>query len=178
MVLGGVEHLEERGGRIASPVRADLVDLVEHEDRIAGLGAAKGLDDPAGQGADIGPPVAPDLGLVPHSTERHARELPPQRPRNALAQAGLAHAGRPHEAEDRLPRRIVARHAGRPRIGFRGLNAALLAELLHRQILEDPVLDLLEVEVVLVQHLAGSMDVDGAAGAAWSRAGWPATRDT
>ena len=164
VVLGGVEHFEERGGRIAPPVRPDLVDLVEHEHRIAGLRAPESLNDAAGKGADIGPPVAPDLGFVPHPTQRHARELSPQGPRNALAQAGLAHPGRPHEAEDRLPRRIVARHAASaPRATCVASAAALLAELLHRQILEDPVLDLFEVEVILVQHLAGPVDVDGSA---------------
>src|SRR4030095_8623073 len=124
------------------------------------------MSGPAGKGSNIGPPVAPDLGFVPHPTQRHARELSPQGPRNALAQARLVHPGRPHEAEDRRPRRIVARHPRRLRADLRGLAAALLAELLHRQILEDPVLDLFEVEVILVQQLAGAVDVEWSAGEA------------
>ena len=40
VVLGGIEHLEQRRRRIAAPVRADLVDLVQHEDRITRLGPA------------------------------------------------------------------------------------------------------------------------------------------
>ena len=47
--------------------------------------------------------------------------------------------------------------AGRPRL-------ALLAQLLDRQVLQDPVLDLLQVVVVLVQDLAGLRHVDLAAG--------------
>ena len=113
VVLRGIQHLQQRRGRIAPPVRADLVDLVEHEDGIAGLGAAEPLDDAAGQRADVGPPVAADLRLVPHPAERHADELPAQGAGDALAEAGLAHARRPHEAEDRLPRRRVAGHPRR-----------------------------------------------------------------
>ena len=56
------------------------------------------------------------------------------------AEAGLADAGRADEAEDR---------AGR-----------LGVQLAHRQVLEDPVLDLLEVVVVLVEDLAGVLDVE------------------
>ena len=34
VVLRGVEHLEQRRARVAAPVGADLVDLVEQEDRV------------------------------------------------------------------------------------------------------------------------------------------------
>ena len=33
-VLLGIEHLEQRRGRIAAEVHAELVDLVEHEHRV------------------------------------------------------------------------------------------------------------------------------------------------
>src|SRR6185436_7556255 len=78
---------------------------------------------------------------------------------HALPEAGLAHARWPHEAEDRLPGRRVAgdgRRLGHP-------ARALLPELLHGQVLENAVLDLVEVVVVLVEDLAGLLDVDGAA---------------
>ena len=45
VVLLGVEHLEQRRGRIAAEVGAELVDLVEHEHRVARLGAPHALDD-------------------------------------------------------------------------------------------------------------------------------------
>ena len=34
VVLRGVEHLEQRRRRVAAPVGAELVDLVEHDDRV------------------------------------------------------------------------------------------------------------------------------------------------
>jgi hypothetical protein len=111
--------------------------------------------------------MAPNFGFVPYPAQRHAHELPAQGAGNALAEAGLAHAGGPHEAEDRLPRRTVAGHAGR--LGGHGCLArarlaspvrAFLPELLDGQVFEDPLLDLLEIEVILVQYLAGPVDVD------------------
>ena len=171
MVLCGIEHLQERGGGVAAPVGADLVDLVEHEDRVSGLGPPEPLDDAARHRPDVRSPVASNLRFVPDPAQRHAHEPPSQRPGDALPEARLAHARRADEAEDRLPRGRVARHARR--LGRRGRPAvrrrarplgALLAELLHREVLEDPILDLVQVEVVLVQHLAGAADVDGPAG--------------
>ena len=60
-----------------------------------------GLDDAAGQRADVGAPVAADLGLVADAAERDADELAPERARDRLAERGLADAGRADEAEDR-----------------------------------------------------------------------------
>ena len=50
-----------------------------------------------------------------------------------MAERGLADARRPHRAEDRA--------------------GEIVLELEHRQVLEDPLLDLVEVEVVLVEDL-------------------------
>ena len=100
-VLLGVEHLEQRRRRIAAEVGADLVDLVEHEHRVARARAAQALDDAARQRADVGAPVAADLRLVAHAAERDAHELAPERARDRAAERGLADAGRPDEAQDR-----------------------------------------------------------------------------
>jgi hypothetical protein len=87
-----------------------------------------------GMRADVGAAVAADLGLVAHAAQRHAHELAPGGPRHALAQRGLAHARRAHQAQD-----------GR---------LDLVDALLHREVLEDAVLDLLQAVVVLVEHLS------------------------
>ena len=75
VVLRRVEHLEQRGRRVAAPVGADLVDLVEHDHRVHRPGVAQRADEPAGQRADVRAPVAADLGLVADAAERHAHEL-------------------------------------------------------------------------------------------------------
>ncbi len=134
-VLLRIQHLQQRRRRIAAPVGPELVHLVQQEQRVGGLGLLHALDDLARHRADIGPPVAADFRLVPHAAERHAHEVPPRRPGDRLAQRGLADAGRSDQAQDRPA------HLGRAR--------------LHRQVLDDPLLDLLQAIVVGFQHLLG-----------------------
>ncbi|MGY4416111.1 hypothetical protein ACVWW4_007847 [Bradyrhizobium sp. LB7.1] len=98
------------------------------------------LDDVAGQRTDIGAPVAADLGLVMHAAEADAHEGAIHRACDGLAERGLADAGRPDEAQDR--------------------RLALRRELAHRQIFDDPGLDLLQAKVISVEDAARFLDVD------------------
>ena len=156
VVLLGVEHLEQRRRRVAAEVGPDLVDLVEDEHRVLALGAAQALDDLARQRADVGAPVAADLGLVAHAAEAQAVELAAERRGDGLAEAGLADARRADEAQDRA------------------LDVGL--HLAHRQVLEDAVLDLLEVVVVVVEDLLGLDRGRSRPRCACSRAAPPASR--
>ena len=140
VVLLGVEHLEQRARWVAAPVGAELVDLVEQEHRVSRARTAQALDDAPRHGADVRAAVAADLRFVTHAAERDADEAPAERARDGLAERGLAHAGRPHEAQDR--RLVLAR------------------ELQHRQVLDQALLHLLQAEVVLVQHLLHVGDVE------------------
>ena len=139
VVLLGIEHLEQSRGRIAAEIGAHLVDLVEQEQRVRGLGLAHRLDDLAGHRADIGAPVAADLGLVAHAAERHAHELAAGRLRDRLAERGLADAGRADQAQDR--------------------PGQLVGALLHREILDDALLDLLQAVVIVIENLLGSDEI-------------------
>ena len=134
VVLLGVEHLEQGRRRIAAEVGAELVDLIEQDDRIARARPAQALQEPARHGADVGAAVAADLGLVPHAAQRGARELAPHRARDRAAKRRLADAGRTHEAQDR-----------RLRLG---------RELAHGEELEDALLHALEPVVVGIEHAA------------------------
>ena len=78
-VLRRVEDLEQRGRRIAAPVGAELVDLVEQDHRVHGAGVAQGPHEAARERADVGAPVTADLGLVADAAEAHAHELAVQR---------------------------------------------------------------------------------------------------
>src|SRR5205823_10805299 len=93
----------------------------------------------ARQRADVGAAVAADLGLVVHAAERDALELAPRGARDRLAERGLAHAGRADEAQDRA--------------------LAVRVELAHREMLEDAALDLVQAEVILVEHAPRLRDV-------------------
>ena len=139
-VLLGVEDFQQRGRGVAAEVGAELVDLVEHEDRVVGPRLADSLDDPAGHGGDVGAAVAADLGLVVDAAQADPDELAAQRLGDALAQRGLAGARRAGEAEDR--------------------PLHVLLELADGQVFEDPLLDLLEVVVVGVEDLAGPAEVE------------------
>ena len=71
VVLGRVEDLEERGGRVALVSSRDLVDLVQHEDRVHRLRLLEGLHDPPGDGPDVRAPMSANLGFVPQIGRAH-----------------------------------------------------------------------------------------------------------
>ena len=151
-VLRRVEHLEQGGGRIAAPVGADLVDLVEEDHRVHRLRVAEGTHEAAREGADVRPAVAANLRLVTDAAKGHPHELAIEGLRDRFADGRLAGAGRPDQGEDRA--RTLVR-----------LDAALLAELRDRDVLDDAVLDVLEPGVVRVEDLAGPLGVEHLVGA-------------
>ena len=83
--------------------------------------------------------MAPDLGLVAHAAERHAHELAVGRLGHRLAERGLAHARRAHQAKDR--------------------RLHLVDAALHREVLDDALLDLLQAVVIPVQYFLRGLDV-------------------
>ena len=80
VVLRRIEHLEQRRRRIAAPVGAELVDLVQHDHRVHRARVAQRAHEAAGQRADVRAPMAADLRFVAHAAERHADELPARSP--------------------------------------------------------------------------------------------------
>ena len=139
-VLLGVEHLEHRRRRVAAVVRAHLVDLVDHEQRVVRARVAQRADDHAGHRADVGPPVAADLGLVAHAAHRDALEPALEGGRDRAPERSLADARRPDEAQDRAARVRLQAPDGEE--------------------LDDAVLDALDVVVVGVEHLARVAEVE------------------
>ncbi|KAJ0336313.1 hypothetical protein COL154_014365, partial [Colletotrichum chrysophilum] len=138
-VLLRIEHLEQGRGRVAAEIGAHLVDLVEQEERVGLLGLLHRLDDLAGHRADIGTAVAGYLGLVPYAAKRHPHIFATRGLGDRLGERRLADAGRSHQAQDG-PLDLV--HA-----------------LLHRQELQDALLDLLQTVMVLIQHPLGDTQV-------------------
>lgn len=130
-VLLGIEHFEHGRSRITTEILTHLVDFIEQNERVRGLRLLQCLDDLARHGADIGPAVAADLGLVAHAAQRDANEFAPRGLRDRLAERGLTDTRRTHEAHDR--------------------PLELLRALLHREIFDDPLLDLVEAVMVVVE---------------------------
>src|SRR5262245_27656490 len=84
--------------------------------------------------------MAADFGFVVYAAERHAHEFPAHGACDRLPERRLADAGRTDEAQDR--------------------RLALRRELAHREIFDDPPLDLVEVIVILIEDAARFGDVD------------------
>jgi len=99
-VLGRIEDFEQRRRRVAAPVGAELVELVEDEHRIARASAAQSLNDPPRQRSNIGAAVATNLGLVAHPAQAHMHELASERTRDGLTEASLANTWRPDQTQD------------------------------------------------------------------------------
>ena len=85
VVLGRIEDLEHRAGGVAAEVGAHLVDLVDHEDRVAGAGVAERADDRPRHRADVGATVAADLGLVADASDRDPLEARARAPARSSA---------------------------------------------------------------------------------------------
>ena len=147
MVLRRVEHLEQGRGRISAPVGTDLVDLVEHDDRVHRPRIAERPNEPARKRPDVGAPVPANLGLVTDAPEGHADELAPGGAGDRLADRRLPRSGWADEREDRAGSLVL-------------LDATLLAKLGHCDVLDDAVLDVVEACVVLVQHLTRELRIE------------------
>ena len=93
--------------------------------------------------------MAADLRLVAHAADRQSHELAAERVRDRVPERGLADARRPDEAED--------------------LAGDLVAQLRDGEVLDDPVLHLLEVEVIGVEHLARVIEIEVVLGVALPR---------
>ncbi len=91
--------------------------------------------------------MAADLRLVADAAERHAHELAVQRACDRLADRRLARSGRADERQDRAALLVVR-------------DAALLAELPHREVLDDAVLHVLETGVIGVEHFPRVLRVE------------------
>ena len=88
-VLRWVEHLEQRARWVALVAAPQLVDLVNEHDGVGHAHALEGLDELARHRADVGAPVALDLGHVGQSSDGEAEELAVECRGDALACLGV-----------------------------------------------------------------------------------------
>ena len=72
VVLFRVEHFEQGCGGVAAKIHPDLVDFVQHEDRVVGAGLFHALNDAAGQRADVGASMTADLGFITDAAKTDA----------------------------------------------------------------------------------------------------------
>ena len=118
--------------------------------------AAQRLQDAPRHGADVGAAVTADLGFVAHAAQGDADELASHGAGDRAAQGGLAHPRRPDKAQDHA----LARAADFIHRLFSDLIGAFQAQLAHGQVFQDALFDILQSEVILVEHLAGMRDIE------------------
>ena len=140
VVLLAVEHLEQCRGGIALVVGAELIDLVEDQQRIAGAAFADRVDDAAGHRGDIGAAVAADLSLVTHTAQGDAMALSADRLTDGGRDGGFADAGRADQTDD--------------------LPLCLIAQLADGELFDDALLDLIKTVMVAVKLFAHSLQID------------------
>ena len=110
LVLRRVENFHQRRRGVAAEIAAELVDFVEHQQRIADAGAPHRLNDAARHRTDVSAAMAAQFGFVVQAAERQPFEFATHRARDRLAERRLADAGRTDEADDRRFRFLVELH--------------------------------------------------------------------
>ena len=132
-ILRRIEHFEHRCGRVprTTAVR-HLVDLVDHDDGIPDIHAAKRLQQQAGHRADVRAPMATDLGFIAHATDGDAIELAPDRGRDGFAERRFTGPRWTDKTED----------------GTRRISTAKLA---HREVFDDAFLCFVESVVFVTE---------------------------
>ena len=118
---------------------AELVDLVEHEDRVAAAHPPQLAQDPAGLRVSPGAVVAPQIRLVPQPAAGQLDDAASERVGDAPRQRGLAHSGRAGEADH-------------------GARAARIPPA-DGQVLEDALLGVVEPRVTGVERRTGLRQV-------------------
>ena len=120
-------------------VASELVDFIQHKQRVARARFLQVLKHTSRHGPDVGFPVSADFGFVAQASEAHADVFAAERLGDAFAEGCLAHAGRTVQAKN-----------GRFQVAF---------DFQHRKVFDDALLDFFEAIVVLVEHSLGVIQV-------------------
>ena len=131
-VLRRIQHLEQGRCRVALVRGADLVDLVQHDDRIGYIHFLHCLDKFSRHSADIGTPMPLDLGLIAHATHGEAIKFASQGLGDGMTDGRLADARRADQQDD-----------GTGDLALHGAD---------RDKLQYPVLDVVEPGVIPIQY--------------------------
>ena len=135
IVLLAVQYLQHSGGRIAPVVVAHLIDFIQQQQRIHAAALADGGHNTAGHSAYIRLTVATDIRLIPDAAQTQPGQLPVQSGSHRNGNGGLAHARRAYQTDD--------------------LPLGIGIQLAHSNKLQDPLLYLLQAEVIPIQELPG-----------------------
>ena len=133
LVLLAVQHLQQRGKRVALIVCADFVNFIQKHDRIFHSRRADSVGNASRHGSHVSLPMPAYFRLVAHAAQRDAHVGLFQRPCQRFRDGSLAGSRRSHQAENRaLP---------------------LFRQRAHRQKFQHALLDVLETVMILLKHL-------------------------
>ena len=139
VVLLWIEDFEQGRGGVSVVVAAELVNLIQHKQRVAGARLLQVLKHAARHRPDVGFSVTADFGFVAQPSEAHAHVFAAERLGNASTQRRFSNPWRAVQTQDG------------------GLEVALDFE--HGEVLDDALLDFFEAVVVLVEHGLGVIQV-------------------
>src|SRR5436190_4752937 len=140
VVLPRIEHFEQRAGRVAAKIRADLVDFIKHENRVPRTCAPQFLNDSARHRANIRAAMTADFRFIAHSAETDPHKFATQRIGNRLAKAGFPHTRRPEKTEDRAVSSWI--------------------KFAHSQIFDQPFLYFFQIVMVAIEDLLGLIEIE------------------
>ena len=182
VVLGRIEDFEQGGRRVAVKGRAQLIDLVEQENRIFGSSLFHALEDPAWHCSHVSAPMAPDIRLVAGAAEGNADIFAAHGAGDRFGQGRFADTRRSGEEQDRgfrelivlgglfalpilargrrLRSRVFITTIGRFRLGsFRRLAPGVFPQLAHGKEFQDAIFDIAQGIVVVFEDPFGFGDV-------------------
>src|SRR5438093_13406876 len=140
VVLPRIEHFEQRAGRVAAKIRANLVDLIKHENRVPRTCPPQFLNNSTRHRSDVCATMTTDFRLVAHTAETDPHKFAAQRVGNRLAETGFAYAGRPEKTEDRA--------------------VSLRIEFSYREIFDEPLFNFFQIVVIAIKDLLRLIEIE------------------
>ena len=95
IVLLRIQHLQKSTGRIPIIGGGQLVNFIQHHNRIGGACLFHTVHNPSGHGSDIGSSMSPDIRLIPYTPQRNPHIFSGQSLGNAFANAGFTRSRSP-----------------------------------------------------------------------------------
>ena len=100
-VLLGVKHFQQRRGGVTLERLTQLINFIQHDDRVFYLNLFERLNELTGHCAYIGASMAFDFSLIPHTAHRETIKLTSQRFGNRAANGGFTHPWRANQQHNR-----------------------------------------------------------------------------
>ena len=132
-VLLSVQHLQKSRKGISLMITADLVDLIQQDQRVADPGGSKRRHQPSRHGTHIGTSMPADLCLITHTAQTDTHIFFVQCFCHGTGNTRFSCTRRSHQTDDRA--------------------VALARQVAHREKLQHALLDLFQAEMLFLQHL-------------------------